>query len=93
MNTPRTFTIVTFGCQMNKSDSELMELSLLQAGFIKINTNADIIIFNTCSVRKHAEDRAIAHIIKHEMPTKMPLLWLPVVWRNGWPKIFAISTE
>ncbi|NMB64456.1 MAG: tRNA (N6-isopentenyl adenosine(37)-C2)-methylthiotransferase MiaB, partial [Spirochaetes bacterium] len=64
MKIPKTFTIVTFGCQMNKSDSELMEVSLTQEGFIKSTTYGDIIIFNTCSVRKHAEDRALAHIVE-----------------------------
>ncbi|MBP8986267.1 MAG: tRNA (N6-isopentenyl adenosine(37)-C2)-methylthiotransferase MiaB [Spirochaetes bacterium] len=63
MKTHKTFTIITFGCQMNKSDSELMELSLLKSGFHKSDSyHSDIFIFNTCSVRKHAEDRAIAHI-------------------------------
>ncbi len=61
---PETFTIITFGCQMNKSDSELMEVSLTQEGFVKSNNYGDIIIFNTCSVRKHAEDRALAYIIE-----------------------------
>lgn len=58
------YFIETFGCQMNKSDSDLMELSLENEGFIKTNTleKADIAVFNTCSVRKHAEDRATAKI-------------------------------
>lgn len=49
---------------MNKSDSELMECSLLKSGFRVSNDphSADIHIFNTCSVREHAEDRAISHI-------------------------------
>ena len=49
----------TFGCQMNVRDSEVICGLLRKAGY-KISAtdqDADIIIFNTCSVRKHAEDR------------------------------------
>ncbi|MGQ9843503.1 MAG: tRNA (N6-isopentenyl adenosine(37)-C2)-methylthiotransferase MiaB [Spirochaetota bacterium] len=74
MKTPTTFTIVTFGCQMNKSDSELMEVSLTQEGFVKSNSYGDIIIFNTCSVRKHAEDRALAHIIEARNSHKQSII-------------------
>ncbi|NLV68464.1 MAG: tRNA (N6-isopentenyl adenosine(37)-C2)-methylthiotransferase MiaB [Spirochaetes bacterium] len=60
----KTFYIETFGCQMNKGDSDLMILSMKSSGFIQVETTgeADICIFNTCSVRQHAEDRAIARI-------------------------------
>ncbi|MGL4369902.1 MAG: MiaB/RimO family radical SAM methylthiotransferase, partial [Spirochaetota bacterium] len=59
-----TFFIETFGCQMNKSDSELIEISLESEGFIPSPSweGADIVVFNTCSVRQHAEDRATARI-------------------------------
>ncbi|MDH7554604.1 MAG: tRNA (N6-isopentenyl adenosine(37)-C2)-methylthiotransferase MiaB [Spirochaetota bacterium] len=74
MKIPKTFTIVTFGCQMNKSDSELMEVSLTQEGFEKSITYGDIIIFNTCSVRKHAEDRALAHIVETRNTNKHSII-------------------
>lgn len=74
MKTPKTFTIVTFGCQMNKSDSELIEVSLTQEGFVKSKTYGDIIIFNTCSVRKHAEDRALSHIIEARNAYKQSII-------------------
>jgi len=51
--------IRTFGCQMNVRDSEVI-CGLLQKAGYRISAaeqDADIIIFNTCSVRKHAEDR------------------------------------
>ncbi|MFH0974328.1 MAG: tRNA (N6-isopentenyl adenosine(37)-C2)-methylthiotransferase MiaB [Spirochaetota bacterium] len=59
-----TFHIETFGCQMNKGDSELMALSLSNAGFAEATPDAvaDILVFNTCSVRQHAEDRVISRI-------------------------------
>ncbi len=56
---------------MNVSDSEIVSSILLKNGFIladSINV-ADIIIFNTCSVRKHAEDRVIGRI-SNEMSRK-----------------------
>ncbi|PIQ84922.1 MAG: tRNA (N6-isopentenyl adenosine(37)-C2)-methylthiotransferase MiaB [Candidatus Omnitrophica bacterium CG11_big_fil_rev_8_21_14_0_20_43_6] len=51
--------IRSFGCQMNVRDSEVI-CGLLQKAGYRISASdqdADIIIFNTCSVRKHAEDR------------------------------------
>ena len=49
---------------MNKSDSELMDLSLSRCGFTAADReeDAEIIIFNTCSVRNHAEERALSRI-------------------------------
>ncbi len=58
------FYIETYGCQMNVSDSELVASILIRAGFIQAETidDADVILFNTCSVRQHAEDRVIGRI-------------------------------
>ncbi|MCD4656859.1 MAG: radical SAM protein, partial [Planctomycetes bacterium] len=54
----------TFGCQMNVHDSELIKVDLLRAGyeFTEKASEADIILFNTCAVREHAEDRVQSHI-------------------------------
>ena len=51
--------IETVGCQMNVLDSELVVASLRKQGFeLTDNTSdADTILFNTCSVRQHAEDK------------------------------------
>jgi len=56
--------IQTFGCQMNKLDSELLSAKLIAEGFLitKDKKEADIILFNTCSVRQHAEERAFSNI-------------------------------
>jgi tRNA-2-methylthio-N6-dimethylallyladenosine synthase len=64
MKTYRSYYIETFGCQMNKSDSCLMEISMNRNGFhlSPEPDTADIVIFNTCSVRNHAENRAIARM-------------------------------
>src|SRR5215469_6637714 len=51
--------IETVGCQMNVLDSELVVGSLRRQGYELIHkaTDADVILFNTCSVRQHAEDK------------------------------------
>lgn len=56
---PGKFKITTFGCQMNKSDSERLRTLLMGSGMeeIDLDEHADLIVFNTCSVRQMAEDR------------------------------------
>src|SRR5262245_13379163 len=51
--------IETVGCQMNVLDSELVVGSLRRQGYelVHAETEADVILFNTCSVRQHAEDK------------------------------------
>jgi tRNA-2-methylthio-N6-dimethylallyladenosine synthase len=51
--------VVTFGCQMNKYDSLLAEGRFRRAGYATTATlsEADVVLFNTCSVREHAEER------------------------------------
>jgi tRNA-2-methylthio-N6-dimethylallyladenosine synthase len=51
--------IETVGCQMNVLDSELVAADLLAAGYELVHSarQADTILFNTCSVRQHAEDK------------------------------------
>lgn len=55
------FYIETYGCQMNKNDSERVATLLLNNGFLQADSmnKADIILINTCSVREHAENRAL----------------------------------
>ena len=49
----------TYGCQMNERDSEIIISMMMQEGYTSVQSyeEASLIIFNTCSVRKHAEDR------------------------------------
>jgi len=58
--------IRTFGCQMNERDSELIAGMLLEKGYELVETpeKADIVLFNTCSVRQHAEDRVAGNLEK-----------------------------
>jgi len=61
--------IETLGCQMNVLDSELVVSRLLGAGYEVVPTRrrADVILFNTCSVRQHAEDKIYSALgrLKH----------------------------
>ena len=61
--------IQTVGCQMNVLDSELAVADLLQAGYELVDSprRADTILFNTCSVRQHAEDKIYSALgrLKH----------------------------
>jgi len=61
---PPTVCIVTFGCQMNKLDSQLLRGELVRHGFALSDEpdRADVVLYNTCSVRAHAEDRAFSHL-------------------------------
>jgi tRNA-2-methylthio-N6-dimethylallyladenosine synthase len=55
----KKFYLETVGCQMNVLDSELVVGSLRRLGYslTQEETEADVILFNTCSVRQHAEDK------------------------------------
>ena len=66
---PKRLYIATVGCQMNVLDSELVAASLLEAGYELVTSprRADAILFNTCSVRQHAEDKIYSALgrLKH----------------------------
>jgi len=53
----KTFNILTYGCQMNEHDSEKISGILTSIGYEEAeeSKNADIVIFNTCLIREHAE--------------------------------------
>src|SRR5438309_9422645 len=64
--------IETVGCQMNVLDSELVVGSLRRQGYELVHepTSADVILFNTCSVRQHAEDKiysALGRLRPHKL--------------------------
>jgi tRNA-2-methylthio-N6-dimethylallyladenosine synthase len=75
---PKRLYIETVGCQMNVLDSELALSSLIQAGYEPVDAprKADVILFNTCSVRQHAEDRIYSALgrlkhVKEHRPDKI----------------------
>ncbi len=58
-----TFHIITYGCQMNTYDSQLIKKILCEAGYKEVDLfDADIIIINGCCVREHAEQRALGRL-------------------------------
>ena len=60
---PRAF-VHTYGCQGNVSDSEFIKGMLAEIGFVfcEDRKDADLILFNTCAVREHAEDRIFGNV-------------------------------
>ena len=58
---PQLFHIKTFGCQMNKHDSDSVSQILMTEGYQQSKSvdNADIILINTCAVRQKAEEKAL----------------------------------
>ena len=56
--------VVTFGCQMNKYDSQLVEGRFRRKGWTTVDSmdEADVVLFNTCSVRDHAEERTMSWV-------------------------------
>jgi len=61
---PQKLYIETVGCQMNVLDSELVVGALRRQGYEIVHeaTDADVILFNTCSVRQHAEDKIYSQL-------------------------------
>ena len=54
-----SYKVVTFGCQMNARDSEKLAGTLTDIGYIESETEeeADLVLFNTCTVRENANER------------------------------------
>lgn len=85
----KKYFIQTFWCAMNLADSEKINMLLTQSGFLKVSSpeTADLIILNTCSVRKKWEDRVFG-IIKDIIKAR---IWnmkeneksLPIIWITG----------
>lgn len=69
MSAPRRLWIETYGCQMNVLDSELIAGRMRRDGYelTSERDEADVLLFNTCSVREHAEERAVSNAgtLKH----------------------------
>src|SRR5947209_1202818 len=55
------FFIKTYGCQMNERDSQQVAHSLMERGYVRVNSekDADVVLLNTCSVRDMAEQKAL----------------------------------
>jgi tRNA-2-methylthio-N6-dimethylallyladenosine synthase len=64
MQTPKKFFVRTYGCQMNELDSEIMVGQLENRGLQRTEneTDADLLIFNTCSIRDLAERKVMGKL-------------------------------
>ena len=62
--TPRLYHITTFGCQMNKADSERMAGILEDMGFefVEDPNRANLILYNTCTIRDNAEQKVYSYL-------------------------------
>ncbi len=76
--TVKTYHLTTFGCQMNEHDSERMKGMLESLGYAEApeRAAADLILFNTCSIRETADSRFVAHLgeakrLKREHPERV----------------------
>lgn len=74
--------IETYGCQMNALDSDLILSQMLSQGYsvTQAREDADVILFNTCSVREHAEERALSNAgLVQRLKRKRPDLVVGIV--------------
>jgi tRNA-2-methylthio-N6-dimethylallyladenosine synthase len=74
----KRYHLTTFGCQMNEHDSERMKGMLESLGYAEAGERgeADLILFNTCSIRETADSRFVAHLgeakrLKREQPERI----------------------
>jgi tRNA-2-methylthio-N6-dimethylallyladenosine synthase len=74
----KTYHVTTFGCQMNEHDSERMKGMLESLGYSEVpeRDQAELILFNTCSIREKADSRFIGNLgeakrLKAEDPTRV----------------------
>jgi tRNA-2-methylthio-N6-dimethylallyladenosine synthase len=74
----KRYHVTTFGCQMNEHDSERMKGMLESLGYSAApeRDEADLILFNTCSIREAADSRFLAHLghakrLKSEDPERV----------------------
>jgi tRNA-2-methylthio-N6-dimethylallyladenosine synthase len=67
----KTFYLETFGCQMNVHDSEKVVGTLLQQGYRQVETveQADLILYNTCSIRDKAEQKVFHRLADYKKLT------------------------
>ena len=74
----KRYHVTTFGCQMNEHDSERMKGMLESLGYEQAGSrdDADLILFNTCSIRESADSRFIGNLgqakrLKAENPDRV----------------------
>lgn len=92
----KTYHIETYGCQMNVHDSEKLAGILEKRGYVPAASllSADVIVFNTCCVREHAEDRVFGNVgalksLKQERPDVLIAVCGCMMQQEGMPENLA----
>jgi len=79
--TKKRVFLETYGCQMNEYDSELVRSILTKAGYVFVpqETEADIVMLNTCAIRENAHRKVYGriHTIRHNRREKLKELNQP----------------
>ena len=72
MAAEKTFYIETFGCQMNAHDSEKVIGTLQQQGYtqVEVEEEADLLLYNTCSIRDKAEQKVFNRLNDYKKLTR-----------------------
>ena len=77
----RTYYLRSFGCQMNEHDAERIRFALEAEGLVGVATpdEAAVLVYNTCTVRKSADERLAGHLseaarLKREDPGRIVLV-------------------
>ena len=83
----KKYFTITYGCQMNESDSEKINGQLEELGYLPAEQmeEADIVILNTCSIRQNAEEKVYGKIGEvKQLKDKNPhvLLGLQDAWHK-----------
>jgi tRNA-2-methylthio-N6-dimethylallyladenosine synthase len=87
-----SYYLRSFGCQMNEHDAERIRALLEAEGLQRVDEpdDADVLVYNTCTVRKSADDRLAGHLgtaarLKRERPSRVVLVTgcLPQAERDG----------
>ena len=76
--TYKTYWLETYGCQMNKAESGFLEYELQERGWSRADSPAEaqVVVLNTCSVRKTAEDRIWGRLASsRRRRSAMPFVW------------------
>ena len=78
---PRTYYVRSFGCQMNDHDSERIAGQLEQMGLTATASpeDADLLVYNTCSIREKADTRLAGHLgtaarLKKARPSRLVIV-------------------
>ena len=68
VNSDKKFYLETFGCQMNVHDSEKVIGTLISEGYRQVPTveEADLILYNTCSIRDKAEQKVFHRLADYK---------------------------